>query len=337
MFQTQNIGKTDTLSTPRVTVLNNEEAKLVDATKQPYISQTVVQSLNSAQTADNIQFVDVGVTLTVVPTIANDQKLVLRLKPEVSTQTGSLDLQSVANGSNTAFTRSSIPIVASQSLETTVLVKSGETLVVGGLIKDKKVKSRGKLPVISNLPLLGRLAQSEAVDFQKTELVIFLTPHILQEGDGVIIQPLLSDKGKPAVQIDGVVTGDPGSVIEPIKDPIVNRRDPYWQNSAGPAGEVISSYERYHLIKDYKQILTREIRNRLGNAGLLETAEAKKASLFLRIEKNGTLKEVSFQDPGKIRGGANQDRVLEAVKQGGGFPEFPWESNAPEESFYIRL
>ncbi len=76
----QNVGKTNTLSSPRITVINNEEAKLVDATRQPYISQTVVQAQTSSQTADNVQFVDVGVTLTVVPTIVDDEKIILKLK-----------------------------------------------------------------------------------------------------------------------------------------------------------------------------------------------------------------------------------------------------------------
>ncbi|MBI3317265.1 MAG: hypothetical protein HYZ85_04605 [Candidatus Omnitrophica bacterium] len=176
----ERIGKTNTLSSPRVTVMNNEEAKLAVATKQPFVSQTVVQTTNSTNTADNVQFVDVGVTLKVLPRISNDDFVEMKIKPEVSSSSQTLELEGVAQGSNTAFTRTSIPIVTTQELETTVQVKSGVTIVIGGLIQDSQDKQSSKVPIIGSIPVFGRLFHSRSNDFTKTELVTFLTPTIIR-------------------------------------------------------------------------------------------------------------------------------------------------------------
>lgn len=163
-----------------MTVLNNAEAKLAVATREPFVSQTVVQSVNTSTTADNVQFVDVGVTLTVIPEISVDDYIQMKIKPEISTAGTPLELQGVAQGSNTAFTRTRVPVVTTQELETTVMMKSGTMLVIGGLIQDKHDKTSVKLPVLGSLPFLGRAFSSEARDATKTELVIFLTPTILR-------------------------------------------------------------------------------------------------------------------------------------------------------------
>ncbi len=176
----EKFGKTNTLSSPRLTVLNNEEAKLAVATKEPFVSQTVVQSATTSTTADNVQFVDVGVTLRVTPIISEDHFIHLKIKPEVSSAGTPLELQGVAQGSNTAFTRTRIPVVTTQELETTVMVKSGHTLVIGGLMQDKRDKQTVRLPIIGRIPLLGLAFSNRSNDKTKTELVVFLTPTILE-------------------------------------------------------------------------------------------------------------------------------------------------------------
>ena len=173
------MGKTNTLSSPRLAVLNNEEAKLSVATRQPFVSQTVVQSVNTSTTADQVQFVDVGVTLSVTPTISEEDFIRLKVKPEISSAGTPVTLQGVSSGSDTPFTRTIIPVVTTQELETTVIVKSGTTLVIGGLIQDVQGKTMVKLPILGNIPLIGRAFSSKTHDATKTELVVFLTPTIM--------------------------------------------------------------------------------------------------------------------------------------------------------------
>lgn len=175
------MGKTNTLSSPRITALDNQEAKLAVATKQPYVSQTVVQTTNSTNTADNVQFVDVGVTLNVQPRILSGGLIEMKIKPQVSASTSSLELQGVASGSNTAFTRTRIPIVTTQELETVVTVRSGTTIIVGGLIQDQQGKQRQGVPFLRRMPVVGHLFSSESDNFDKTELVMFLTPTLVED------------------------------------------------------------------------------------------------------------------------------------------------------------
>ncbi len=174
------VGKTNTLSSPRLTVMNNQEAKLAVATREPFVSQTVVQGANTASTADNVQFVDVGVTLTVKPTIAADNNVMIKIKPAVSTAGTPLELQGVASGSNTTFVRTRVPVVTTQEVETMVIVKSGTTIVMGGLIQDRTDKSFRKIPVLGDIPFFGAPFRNKIEDAKKTELVIFITPHILK-------------------------------------------------------------------------------------------------------------------------------------------------------------
>ena len=175
-----NVGKTNTLSSPRLLVLNNEEAKLAVATREPFVQQSTTSNQSTTTTADQVTFIDVGVTLSVVPTISENGNIILKIKPEVSTAGTPLELEGAVSGSTTTFVRSRIPVVTTQTLETTVVVKDGNTVVLGGLIQDNQTKTRKKVPVLGDIPLLGAAFRTEVNDFNKTELVIFLTPHIIQ-------------------------------------------------------------------------------------------------------------------------------------------------------------
>jgi type II secretory pathway component GspD/PulD (secretin) len=72
-----------------------------------------------------------------------------------------------------------IPIVDTSTVDTIVRIKDGVTIVIGGLIKDERVKTKSKVPILGSLPGLGRLFSSDDNRTEKTEIVIFLTPHII--------------------------------------------------------------------------------------------------------------------------------------------------------------
>lgn len=234
----EKVGKTNLLSSPRITVLNGEEAKLAVATRQPFVSQTVVQTANSTNTADNVQFVDVGVTLKVQPRISHDDYVELRIKPEVSSSNQTVELEGVAPGSDTAFTRTRIPVVTTQELETTVLVKSGTTLVIGGLIQDRQEKDSSKVPLIGSIPLLGRAFQSKSHDFVKTELVTFLTPVITKPQEPTQETSRFFDPEHKALPFE--VFGDypyRATYASPIRHAEFGET-PYWEKVKGLKGFV---------------------------------------------------------------------------------------------------
>ncbi|UCB57156.1 MAG: hypothetical protein JSV30_00780 [Candidatus Omnitrophota bacterium] len=179
----QKLGKTDVLSTPRITVANNQEAKVLVGTKEAYVTSTVSQNEGTTTTADNVQFVDVGVSLSVTPLIAEDGYIKMKIKPEVSSAPTSLELKN-PDGS----VRTSVPIVTTSEAETQLLLKDGTTIILAGLMKDSKIDNTDKIPILGDIPLLGYLFRSKGKENEKSELVIFLTPHIIKEGENAMLE-----------------------------------------------------------------------------------------------------------------------------------------------------
>lgn len=225
----EKFGKTNTLSSPRLTVVSDQEAKLAVATKEPFVTQTVVQGNNTSTTADNVQFINVGVTMTVKPTIGDDGYIVLMIKPEVSTQGTPLELQAVPASSSTSYVRSRIPVVTTQEFETVVTIKDGHTLVIGGLIQDSELKTMQKIPFLGDIPFVGAAFRSKTNTFSKSELVVFLTPKIIP-GDSQTdeMDMYVNERGKllPFDQVGGFPY-DKG--IHQSQGPFGSNDEPYWK------------------------------------------------------------------------------------------------------------
>ena len=164
------IGDLKILSSPRIMAVNNQEAKILVGTKEPYASQTTVTGDGgTVTTAESINFVDVGIKLYVTPTISRDNFVTMKIKPEVSS-TGTPYV--TAKGET-------IPIVSTSEAETSVIVKDGVTIIIGGLSKDKRDKETNRVPFLGAIPGIGALFGRTSNTAEKTELVILLTPHIL--------------------------------------------------------------------------------------------------------------------------------------------------------------
>lgn len=166
------IGDTKILSSPRIMTLNNQEAKILVGTKDAYITSTISQSgTGTAITAQEVNFVDTGIKLSVTPIISREKFVTMKIKPEISSAEAKLI---TADDKKTE-----IPIVTTSEAETTIMVKDGVTVIIGGLKKDQRVKTVKKIPVLGDIPLLGYLFRSTSDNLTKTELVILLTPHIM--------------------------------------------------------------------------------------------------------------------------------------------------------------
>jgi len=166
--------KSNILSSPKIAVLNNEEARILVGTRDVYITATISQVDNSVTSAPAVNFIDLGVTLDVTPTINRDGYITMKIKPQVSSFERYETLKD-AEGREIA----KVPVVKTTEAETTIIVKDGETMMIAGLIEDRETKTRNKTPVLSRIPLLGNLFTARDDEIEKTELVIFLTPHII--------------------------------------------------------------------------------------------------------------------------------------------------------------
>ncbi|MBU4590189.1 MAG: energy transducer TonB [Candidatus Omnitrophica bacterium] len=176
----ETFGKTNVLSRPRITVADREEAKILVGAKEVYVtSEVTTTSGGTYHTTDNVQFVDVGVTLCVTPEINRDGYVRMKIKPEVS-NTDATKTVTLTNPDGS--TRTVVPYVTTSEAETTVLIKDNTTLILGGLMKDTVTEYNDKVPILGDIPILGKLFSTKGKSKEKTELVIFITPHIIDSG-----------------------------------------------------------------------------------------------------------------------------------------------------------
>jgi len=164
-------GKSRTLSNPRLAVINNQEASILIGTTIPYTtSSTITPASGPTTTSDSVNFIDTGVKLHVTPTIHDDGYITMKIKPEISNE---------ETKPFTAPDGSIIPIVDTSEVQTTVRVKDGVTIIIGGLIKNEYINNQNKIPVLGDLPIIGKAFNNVDRNLEKTEIVIFLTPHVI--------------------------------------------------------------------------------------------------------------------------------------------------------------
>jgi type IV pilus assembly protein PilQ len=167
------------LANPRILVLDNEQALFDIVTEHPYIERTIT----AGTITETVKFKNVGVKLTVTPHVARDGMLRLNIAPEFGIVVGQVQISS-----------SNVPIVDTRKVNTIALVRDGQAVVLGGLRKKDTTKQINKVPMLGDLPVLGRLFKFEGEKTVMTELVVFITPRI-------VIQPTLSEVEEQALEL----------------------------------------------------------------------------------------------------------------------------------------
>jgi general secretion pathway protein D len=164
----QTNSKIEVLSRPTIMVRNNEEASIVLGDRVPTISGTQINPQGS--TSSTVEYNEVGIKLTVQPTINPDGYVTLSVEPEISAQTED----------NIQLTEGlSAPVFRERSANTLVTVRDGETVVIGGLITDSRTDGETKVPLLGDIPILGWLGKSTGKTITKTELLIVLTVDVM--------------------------------------------------------------------------------------------------------------------------------------------------------------
>ncbi len=183
----ETIGRTEVLSSPRIVVINNEEASILVGTNQPYATTGTTVSETVSQTTQQVTYVDLGVKLHVTPTINKNGYITMKIKPEVSTKT---DDYTITSEEGDTVRTTTVPIISTSEAETTVMVRDGNTIVLAGLIEKRYEEKEDRIPFLADIPLLGNAFKSRQKGStdnpERKELVIFLTPHIIS---GEILSP----------------------------------------------------------------------------------------------------------------------------------------------------
>jgi hypothetical protein len=150
-----------TLASPKVLVLNNQEARLQVGRQLGFRVTTTTET----STLESVDFLDVGVVLRVTPRITRDGQIVMYVKPEVSSGLVNPD--------------TGLPEEETTEVETNVLLPDGRGMVIGGLIQEKNIDSQSKLPYLGDIWLIGKLFQRKTLNRERTEIIITLLPRIV--------------------------------------------------------------------------------------------------------------------------------------------------------------
>lgn len=149
------------LADPRIEVTDNQDASI-------FIGQTIRTQVSQASLAGTtVQVLEfpVGIILLVRPRVNADGEITMHVHPVVSTITG--------------FGPNNLPQSSSREAETTVMVHDGQTMVIGGLIQDEMSKTVQEIPILSKIPIIGELFRTRSTDHTHSDVMIFITPHIL--------------------------------------------------------------------------------------------------------------------------------------------------------------
>ncbi|PHS18958.1 MAG: type II secretion system protein GspD [Kangiella sp.] len=201
--------ESNVLSTPSLTTLDNEEATISIGQEIPIITGSQLGSGNS-NPFQSVDRQDVGIKLKITPQINEGNAVVLSIEQEVSGIAGSTSVDVVTN---------------KRVIKTTVLVNSGQTIVLGGLIDNDVQESEQKVPILGDIPFLGALFRSSGTTKRKTNLMVFIRPTIIT--DAADINDISSNKYNymRALELDKKLKG---ISLMPFTDPAVL---PEWDES----------------------------------------------------------------------------------------------------------
>ena len=167
------------MADPSIRVLDGSDANI-------FIGDTVrtrVSSASNVGTTIQVLEFPIGIVLLVRPRVNADGRITMRIHPVVSTVT--------------AVSNDGIPQTSAREAETTVMMKDGETIMMGGLIRDEFSKTTQEVPFLANLPIFGNLFRYHTKNRRKSEILVFITPHIVDYDEKSAVVPEFNPEGKP--------------------------------------------------------------------------------------------------------------------------------------------
>lgn len=164
------VTDTTILSNPKVLALNRQASRVLVGRKVGYLSTT---STDTA-TTQTVQFLDTGTQLYFRPTVGNDGMIRMELKPQVSEAV----IREQQDATGAAVT---IPDEITNELTTNVMVRDGQTVVLGGLFRESTVSGRRQVPLLGDIPLIGYAFRGQDDTIQRNEIIFMITPHLVND------------------------------------------------------------------------------------------------------------------------------------------------------------
>lgn len=177
-------GRVKTLSTPKILTLENKESSVIIGDRKGYQVTTTISQV----TTTSVEFLESGVILKVTPSIDSQNRILLQIHPEVSSG-------SVTGG---------IPSQTTTEVNTSLLADNGQTIFIGGLLKKKSDSSKQGVPVLEDLPVLGRVFSTTKDIQENTETIVLITPYIVaKNSEALMSNEIIKAEGiETAIQQD---------------------------------------------------------------------------------------------------------------------------------------
>lgn len=161
----QQIRNVEILASPKVMVLSGQEAMIQTVEEIPYQEQS---NTSAGGSLTSTQFKEVGVTLSVLAYVTDDDQIKITVEPEQSVNTGRFGISN----------QNSVPIIDTRRAKTTLLMDDGQVVVIGGLRSKTERNNIDKIPLLGDLPLIGFLFSDDNIEIENSELMVFLSPRI---------------------------------------------------------------------------------------------------------------------------------------------------------------
>jgi general secretion pathway protein D len=168
------VGEANVLSSPRIRARNKEKAKILVGNRLPVVTSGTSATVGGSFSTSNVQYIDVGLTLEVQPTIHNDGDVAIKVALEVSSILKQISVP-IGNGATTLAYE-----IGTRNTSTLLELHDGETQVLAGLIQDVDQRSSSHIPYLGDLPILGRLFGSKGTNREKNEIVMSITPRVIR-------------------------------------------------------------------------------------------------------------------------------------------------------------
>jgi general secretion pathway protein D len=163
------------LSTPQILTSDNAEAEILVGENVPFVASRERDITTTNTVLSSIQRTDVGITLRITPHITEGDYVNLDIYQEISSVQATTEDIFINVG----------PTTTKRSTKTTVTVRDDQTVVIGGLMQERNAENVNKVPVLGDIPLFGLLFKSKRVSKEKTNLLVFLTPHVVKDSEAL--------------------------------------------------------------------------------------------------------------------------------------------------------
>jgi len=197
------------LSSPHVMVLNNETATVNIGDQVPIVTSATVSADVNERSVQTIQYRDTGILLSVTPRINSNGTIILEIEQQVS------------NAAATDTSGINSPTISNREVRTKLTVKDGQSILMGGLISNRKNNTESGIPLLKDIPVLGWAFKSQSETVDKTELLIMITPHVI--GSENVLEQYVREFNDKTRRLRAELTGlppngepgDPGEAAEP--------------------------------------------------------------------------------------------------------------------------